>query len=118
VRLDDVADAQAVYVRLEASCEAAGYTLAAELGDGVGVHRVYVEGLGEGEGGVGERALAEADFVDGFGGGDYDFGDAELAGGFDDVVGAGYVAGVALVVLGGVSELLLALLEPLELESA
>jgi hypothetical protein len=31
--------------------------------------------------------LPEANFVGGFAGGDYDFLDAEFAGGFDDVVG-------------------------------
>jgi hypothetical protein len=99
VRLDDVADTQGVDVGGEAAREAPSNALAAEFGDGVGVHGVYVVGFVEGEGGVVERALAETDFVGGFRGSDYDLLDAEFAGGFDDVVSACYIATVAFVVL-------------------
>ena len=43
--------------------------------------------------------MAETDFVGGFAGRDDYFLYAEFAGGFDDVVGAGYVAAIAFVVL-------------------
>lgn len=102
MRLYHVADAQRVDVCVEAPGEAAGNALAHEFGDGVGVHGVDVEVLGEGEGGEGKGALAEAYFVGGFRGGDDDFADAEFAGGFDYVVGACCVAFEAFVVLGGV----------------
>lgn len=42
VGLDDVADAERVDIGVEAAGESAGYSLAAEFGDGVGVHGVYV----------------------------------------------------------------------------
>jgi hypothetical protein len=100
VRLDHVADAQRVDVGAEAPREAAGYALAAQLGDGVGVHGVDVDGLFKREGGVGQVALPETDFVGRFARGDYYFLDAEFACGFDDVVGGSGVAAVALIVLG------------------
>jgi hypothetical protein len=103
MRLNHVTNAQGIDVSVEAARKAAGHALAAEFGNRVRVHGVYVVGFVEREGGVVERALAETDFVGGFGGGDDDFLDAEFAGGFDDVVGAGYVAAVAFVVLGRVS---------------
>jgi hypothetical protein len=103
VRLDDVADAQRVNVGVEAARETAGHALAAEFGNGVCVHGVHVVGFVQREGCVVEIALAEADFVGGFGARNNDLFNAEFAGGFDDVVGASYVAGVAFVVLEMVS---------------
>jgi hypothetical protein len=103
MRLNHVTNAQGIDVSVEAARKAAGHALAAEFGNRVCVHGVYVVGFVEWKGGVVERALAETDFVGGFGGGDDDFLDAEFTGGFDDVVGAGYVAAVAFIVLGRVS---------------
>ena len=99
VRLDDIAYAQRVDVRIEAAREAACDSLAAEFANRIRVHGIDVVGFVEREGRIIQIALAEADFVGGFGGGDDDFADAEFAGGFDDVVGACCVASVALVVL-------------------
>jgi hypothetical protein len=103
VRLDDISDPEGVNVGVEAACETAGDTLATEFGDGVCVHGIDVVSFVEREGRVVQVALAEANFVGGFGGCDDYFLDAEFAGGFDDVVGAGYVAAVAFVVLGSVN---------------
>ena len=83
---------------IEASSETPGDALAAQLRDGVCVHGIYVQRLLEREGDVVDVALAEADFVCGFAACDDDFLDAEFAGGFDDVVCALDVAGVAFVV--------------------
>jgi hypothetical protein len=99
MRLHHIAYSQCVNVGGETTRKAAGNALAAEFGNGVGVHGVYVVGFVEGERGVVEIALAEADFVGCFGGGYYYLSNAEFTGGFDDVVGGGYVAAVAFVVL-------------------
>jgi hypothetical protein len=56
-------------------------------------------GFVEGKGSVVEVALAEADFVGGFTACDDNLLDAELACCFNNVIGAGYVAAVAFVVL-------------------
>lgn len=90
VRLDHIADAEDVDVVLEAASEGAGDAFAAEFAAGVGVHWVNVVGVFiQWVGMVGEvfvATLREADAIDGFGGGDDDFLDAEFRGCFDDVV--------------------------------
>jgi hypothetical protein len=98
VRLDDVANAQGVDVGVETAGEASSYALAGELGDSVGVHGVDVGVFVERERRVVKVALAEADFIGGFAGRDYDLADAEFAGGFDDIVGGCHVASPQLVV--------------------
>lgn len=87
VGFDDVADAQGVDVCVEAAGKATGYALAAELRDGVGVHRIDVCVFDQGEGSVVEIALPKADLVGGLAAGDDDLLDSELTGCFDDVVG-------------------------------
>jgi hypothetical protein len=99
VRLDDIADAERIDVDAKSAGEAAGNAFAAELGNGVRVHGVYIVGFVEGKGSVVKVALAEADFVGGFTACDDNLLDAELACCFDNVIGAGYVAAVAFVVL-------------------
>lgn len=94
IRLDDAAHTQDVDVRSEAGREAAGYALAAEFREGVCVCRVDVEVFVDGEGGKVDVSLGEGDAVDGGAAGDDEFGDAELACCFDDVVG-GYCVGVS-----------------------
>lgn len=92
VRLDHIADAQRIDIHAVAAGETARGALAAQLGGGVRVGGIDVVVLVEGEGVVVGVAVGEADAVDGLGAGDDDFAHAELAGGFDDVVGAEDVA--------------------------
>lgn len=89
MRLDHVPDAQRVDVRArEASREPARAPLPAQLAGRVGVHRVAVVVLLEGKLVVVCVALRETDAVRGFAARNDDLLDAQLAGRFDDVVGA------------------------------
>lgn len=98
VRRDDGADAHHVDVRAEPVREAAGDVLAALLGYGVGVRRARLDGLVDGKAGEVPVALGVSYAVHADGAGEYDLPDAELAGGLDDVVGAGDVGLEGLVV--------------------
>lgn len=100
MRLDHVADAQGVDVGpVEAPREAARHALAAQLGEGVAVHRVaVVRVLVEREGVVVGVALREAHAVHGLARRDDDLAHAELAGRLDDVVSRLRVGGVHGVV--------------------
>jgi hypothetical protein len=98
VRLDDVADAQDIYVISEAPGEAPSGLFAADLAQRVRVHGVDVVVFFQREGVVVGVALAEADAVGCLAGGCDDFLDAEFGGGFDYVVGGGDVGAEAFVV--------------------
>lgn len=86
VRLDDAADAQDVDVDPEPTGVPAGHALAAQLGDGVGVCWVDVEGFVDGERGEVDIALGVGRAVDRDAAGQDDLLDAQFAGGFDHVV--------------------------------
>lgn len=99
VGLDDVADPQGVDVDAgEAARESPRAPLPAQLAGRVRVLRVVVVVLLEREDVVVDVALGEADAVGRFRAGDDDLWDAELTGGFDDVVRAQHVAAEAFAV--------------------
>lgn len=99
VGFDYVADAQDVNVAVvKAAGERSCGLFAADLGQGVGVHGIDIVVLLEWERVVIGIALGKANAIGGFRAGDDDFGNAEFAGCFDDIVGCGHVASEALVV--------------------
>ena len=98
MRLDDVADAQCIDVGAVAHGEGAGRPFVEDLGEAVGVHRVAVVILLEGEVVVVLVALGKAHAIGRFARGDDDLAHAELHRRLDDIVGGDGVDGEGGVV--------------------
>lgn len=99
VGFNHISDSQDIDIAvIEAAGERSCGLFAADLGQGVCVHGIDIVVFLQRERVVIGIALGEANSVGGLGAGDDDFGDAELAGCFDDIVGCGYVASEAFVV--------------------
>lgn len=99
VGFNHISDSQNVDIAVvEAAGERSCGLFAADLGQGVCVHGIDIVVFLQRERVVIGIALGKADSIGGFRAGDDDFGDAEFAGCFDDIVGCGYVASEAFVV--------------------
>ncbi|ENN85694.1 hypothetical protein RHSP_09762 [Rhizobium freirei PRF 81] len=98
VRLDDIADTQRVDVDAEAFGKGAGGLLVHDLGQAVGIHRIDIIVLLQGEMMEIAMAFGKADAIGRLARGDDDLLHAELRSRLDDIVGAHRVDAERLVI--------------------